>query len=155
MKIRVNRNIDNYRPDVFHGLDFSQTMHALGCVVAGSSAFLFSSLYLHIPQTACFYIAMAFAFPVAAAGFLKIGGMTPVEYLKKRREIRRMPVYFYCPEVLGRRYLPEDKKESTGKDIRENKKPKKGKEKELFLDDAGMPISGKESFQERGRCRQY
>ena len=51
MQIRVNRNIDNYKPDVFHGLDFSQTMHALGTVIAGASAFLFANFYLHLPQT--------------------------------------------------------------------------------------------------------
>lgn len=101
MQIRVNRNIDNYKPDVFHGLDFSQTMHALGTVASGVAAFLFAYFYLHLPQTICFYAAMPFALPVAIAGFLKIDGMTPMEYLRRRKEIRRIPEYFYCPEPLS------------------------------------------------------
>ena len=101
MQIRVNRNIDNYKPDVFHGLDFSQTMHALGTVASGVAAFLFAYFYLHLPQTICFYIAMPFALPVALAGFLKIDGMPPMEYLRRRKEIRRIPEYFYCPEPLS------------------------------------------------------
>ena len=101
MQIRVNRNIDNYKPDVFHGLDFSQTMHALGTVASGVAAFPFAYFYLHLPQTICFYAAMPFALPVAIAGFLKIDGMTPMEYLRRRKEIRRIPEYFYCPEPLS------------------------------------------------------
>ena len=101
MQIRVNRNIDNYKPDVFHGLDFSQTMHALGTVASGVAAFLFAYFYLHLLQTICFYAAMPFALPVAIAGFLKIDGMTPMEYLRRRKEIRRIPEYFYCPEPLS------------------------------------------------------
>ena len=124
MQIRVNRNIDNYKPDVFHGLDFSQTMHALGTVIAGASAFLFANFYLHLPQTICFYIAMPFALPVALAGFLKIDGMPPMEYLRRRKEIRRIPEYFYCPEPLSEFLLEEKQdpdsaadKESTSNEI--------------------------------------
>ena len=149
MKIRVNQNIDNYRPDVFHGLDFSQTMHALGCVIAGSGAFLFSAIYLHLPQTACFYIAMAFAFPVAAAGFVKIGGMTVAEYLKKRREILRMPVYYYCPEALGRDFLLECRKEASEDSGPKNRKAKRRQSERLFLDEMDStsennPVGGEE-----------
>ena len=149
MKIRVNQNIDNYRPDVFHGLDFSQTMHALGCVIAGSGAFLFSAIYLHLPQTACFYIAMAFAFPVAAAGFVKIGGMTVAEYLKKRREILRMPVYYYCPEALGRDFLLECRKEASEDSGPKNRKAKRRQSERLFLDEMNStsednPVGGEE-----------
>ena len=149
MKIRVNQNIDNYRPDVFHGLDFSQTMHALGCVIAGSGAFLFSAIYLHLPQTVCFYIAMAFAFPVAAAGFVKIGGMTVAEYLKKRREILRMPVYYYCPEALGRDFLLECRKEASEDSGPKNRKAKRRQSERLFLDEMNStsednPVGGEE-----------
>ena len=149
MKIRVNQNIDNYRPDVFHGLDFSQTMHALGCVIAGSGAFLFSAIYLHLPQPACFYIAMAFAFPVAAAGFVKIGGMTVAEYLKKRREILRMPVYYYCPEALGRDFLLECRKEASEDSGPKNRKAKRRQSERLFLDEMNStsednPVGGEE-----------
>ena len=148
MKIRVNQNIDNYRPDVFHGLDFSQTMHALGCVIAGSGAFLFAAMCLHLPQTACFYIAMVFAFPVAAAGFEKIGGMTIAEYLKKRKEIFRMPVYYYCPEVLkcdfyqeGRKEMPIERKGKTGR-------AERGSSGRLFLDD--MEADGESGLMKGG-----
>ena len=149
MKIRVNQNIDNYRPDVFHGLDFSQTMHALGCVIAGSGAFLFAAIYLHLPQTVCFYIAMAFAFPVSAAGFVKIGAMTVAEYLKKRREILRMPVYYYCPEALGRDYLLEGRKEASEDSGPKNRKAKRRQSERLFLDEMNStsednPVGGEE-----------
>ena len=147
MKIRVNQNIDNFRPDVFHGLDFSQTMHALGCVIAGSGAFLFSGVYLHIPQTVCFYIAMVFAFPIAAAGFLKIGGMTPPEYIRKRREIRRMPVYYYCPEVLGRQFLMKDKQGAQEDRNHKSGKARRGKAEKVFLDE--MKTTDEDNYQGR------
>lgn len=129
MQIRVNRNIDNYKPDVFHGLDFSQTMHALGTVIAGASAFLFANFYLHLPQTICFYIAMPFALPVALAGFLKIDGMPPMEYLRRRKEIRRVPDYFYCPEPLGEFLLHEKQDPDPAADKKEEKNT------EVFLDE--------------------
>ena len=128
MQIRVNRNIDNYKPDVFHGLDFSQTMHALGTVISGAAAFLFANFYLHLPQTICFYIAMPFALPVAIAGFLKIDGMPPLEYLRRRKEIKRMPDFFYCPEPLCDS-LTEEKQDP------DQLKEKETKAEEVFLDD--------------------
>ena len=127
MLIKVKRNIDNYKPDVFHGLDFSQTMHALGTVISGAAAFLFANFYLHLPQTICFYIAMPFALPVAIAGFYKIDGMSPAAYLRKRREIRRMPVYFYVPEPLSDFFLEEEEPLDQSKE--------KAKEEEVFLGD--------------------
>ena len=130
MQIRVNRNIDNYKPDVFHGLDFSQTMHALGTVASGVAAFLFAYFYLHLPQTICFYAAMPFALPVAIAGFLKIDGMTPMEYLRRRKEIRRIPEYFYCPEPLS-----ESFHEGTGGLDQAGEKTQKDKNTEIFLDE--------------------
>lgn len=130
MQIRVNRNIDNYKPDVFHGLDFSQTMHALGTVASGVAAFLFAHFYLHLPQTICFYAAMPFALPVAIAGFLKIDGMTPMEYLRRRKEIRRIPEYFYCPEPLS-----ESFHEGTGGLDQAGEKTQKDKNTEIFLDE--------------------
>ena len=127
MQIRVNRNIDNYKPDVFHGLDFSQTMHALGTVISGASAFLFANFYLNLPQTVCFYIAMPFALPVALAGFLKIDGMPPMEYLRRRKEIQRMPEYFYCPEPLSDSFLTKAEDDAL-------KKGHEGVNTDAFLD---------------------
>ena len=127
MQIRVNRNIDNYKPDVFHGLDFSQTMHALGTVISGAAAFLFANFYLHLPQTVCFYIAMPFALPVALAGFLKIDGMPPTEYLRRRKEIKRIPEYHYCPEPLGEFFQEEKKVSNRISEITTQKE-------EIFLD---------------------
>ena len=128
MQIRVNRNIDNYKPDVFHGLDFSQSMHALGTVITGASASLVANFYLHLPQTICFYIAMPFALPVALAGFLKIDGMPPMEYLRRRKEIKRMTEYFYCPEPLSD-FLQEEKT------VPSQRMDQETKAEEVFLDD--------------------
>ena len=111
MQIRVNRNIDNYKPDVFHGLDFSQTMHALGTVISGASAFLFANFYLHLPQTICL-----------------IDGMPPMEYLRRRKEIKRMTEYFYCPEPLSD-FLQEEKT------VPSQRMDQETKAEEVFLDD--------------------
>ena len=89
------------------------------------------------------------AFPVAAAGFVKIGGMTVAEYLKKRREILRMPVYYYCPEALGRDFLLECRKEASEDSGPKNRKAKRRQSERLFLDEMNStsennPVGGEE-----------
>ena len=118
-------------------------MHALGTVASGVAAFLFAHFYLHLPQTICFYAAMPFALPVAIAGFLKIDGMTPMEYLRRRKEIRRIPEYFYCPEPLS-----ESFHEGTGGLDQAGEKTQKDKNKQVFI--TGLSASEKEklSFRE-------
>ena len=45
--------------------------------------------------------ALPAVFPIAAAGFLKIHGMTLTQYLKARRNVREHPVYYFKPALIG------------------------------------------------------
>ncbi|MCD7957062.1 MAG: PrgI family protein, partial [Lachnospiraceae bacterium] len=77
------------------------TMCVLTLAVGIGCYFLCNSV-LGLPQTVSLYLVFPAALPFAAAGFLKIDGMPPIEYLKRRREVTQIPLYRYCPMVFER-----------------------------------------------------
>ena len=101
MMIQVNENIDEYREDFYKGLTLRQTLFSGGAVAAGAAAFLFLHIVIGLPQSIALYAALPAVFPIAAAGFLKIHGMTLTQYLKARRNVREHPVYYFKPALIG------------------------------------------------------
>ncbi|MCD7956053.1 MAG: PrgI family protein, partial [Lachnospiraceae bacterium] len=77
------------------------TMCVLTLAVGIGCYFLCNSV-LGLPQTVSLYLVFPAALPFAAAGFLKIDGMPPLEYLKRRREVTQTPLYRYRPMVFER-----------------------------------------------------
>ena len=100
MQIPVNKDLDSYKDDFFKGLTLKQTALSIISVAAGTGTFLFASYVLKLEQSVSFYLALPVVLPIAASGFLRIHGMTPLEYLKKRRSAITRDVYFFIPEVL-------------------------------------------------------
>ena len=100
MKIMVNDNIDEYKDDFYKGLTFRQTLFAGLAVMAGAAAFLIMHIFFGLPQSVALYAALPVVFPIAAAGFLKIHGMTLLEYLKARKAVRECPGYDYKPVMV-------------------------------------------------------
>ena len=101
MMIQVNENIDEYREDFYKGLTLRQTLFSGGAVAAGAAAFMFLHIVIGLPQSIALYAALPAVFPSAAAGFLKIHGMTLTQYLKARRNVREHPVYYFKPALIG------------------------------------------------------
>ena len=100
MMIQVNENIDEYREDFYKGLTLRQTLFAGSAVAVGAAAYLFLNIMIGLPQTAALYAALPVVFPIAAAGFLKIHGMTLSQYLKARKRVKENPVYYFKPQLM-------------------------------------------------------
>ena len=123
MQVPVNKDFDSYKDDFFKGLTLKQTALSIVSVAAGTGTFLFGNYILKLDQTISFYLALPVVLPIAASGFLKLHGMTPFEYLKRRREVIQMDTYYYVPSGL----LPEKPEK--------NPSSFQGKHTVLYLDD--------------------
>ena len=99
LQIPVNKNIDEYKDDFFKGLTLKQTVTSVVALVFGAGMFLGLTMLFGISQTTALYLTFPVVFPIAAIGFLKIDVMTPVTWLKRRRAVRNMPVYFFHPDM--------------------------------------------------------
>ena len=100
MVIYVNKNIDGYKDDFFKGLTFRQTMISAAAVISGACIFLLLYMGLGLPQSLSLYLTLPVVFPIAAAGFLKIHGMSLVEYMRRRHKVRQNDIYLYHPGML-------------------------------------------------------
>ena len=100
MLIPVNKDLDSYRDDFFKGLTLKQTAVCIVSVAAGTGTFLAADVLLGLPQTVSFYLALPVILPLAASGFLKIHGMTPLSYLLKRRAAMKRQMYRFLPDAL-------------------------------------------------------
>ena len=100
MQIPVNKDLDSYRDDFFKGLTLKQTALSVVSIAAGTGAFLFGFYILKLAQSVSFYLALPVVLPIAATGFLRIYGMTPFEYLKKRQYTIRHEKYRFIPDAL-------------------------------------------------------
>ncbi len=135
MMIQVNENIDEYREDFYKGLTLRQTLFSGGAVAAGAAVFLFLNIVIGLPQSIALYAALPAVFPIAAAGFLKIHGMTLAQYLKARRSVREYPVYYYKPaliEMMEKETEAEEKKK-TGRGGGKKLKKERQKKKKIIL----------------------
>jgi len=102
MQIPINKDLDNnYTDDFFRGLSARQTLYSAATIAVGGGMFALFNLVLHIPAEVSIYLSVPFAVPFAAMGFVKIHGVPPDEYLKRMREARRQPMYYFEPELLG------------------------------------------------------
>lgn len=128
MQVPVNKDLDSYKDDFFKGLTLKQTALSIVSVAAGTGTFLFGTYILKLDQTVSFYLALPVVLPIAASGFLRIHGMSPVEYLKRRREATSRDAFYYVPAGL----LPDEPLQKQA--------ASPGKNRTIYLDD----LSGEE-----------
>ena len=121
MQIPVNKDLDSFKDDFFKGLTLKQTALSIVSVAAGTGTLLLSSYVVHLSQSVSFYLALPVVLPIAASGFLRIHGMTPLEYLKRRRGTVSVYTYHFVPELI---MYPE-----------KEEKPKAERAKNVMLDD--------------------
>lgn len=112
MQVPVNKDLDSYKDDFFKGLTLKQTALSIVSVAAGTATFLIGTYLLHLEQSVSFYLALPVVLPIAASGFLNIQGMTPVQYLMKRRNTLSRDTFYFVPCILlpEPADLPEEKK---------------------------------------------
>lgn len=115
MQIPVNKDIDEYKDDFFKGMTLKQTVMCALTLGVGAGCYFLCNGVLGLPQTLSLYLVFPAALPFAAAGFLKIDGLPPLEYLKRRRDVTKRPVYRYRPVVFERMEL---KTETFNEEIR-------------------------------------
>ena len=128
MMIPINKNFDSYKDDFFKGLTMRQTLFTVATAAIVTVSMLVCQMVLHLNSTISFYISFALAFPVIATGFLKIQGMTFVEFIRQQRDARRQPVYFFFPELI---YFQE---KGIGMDGDEEDDRKEAKPKKIFIE---------------------
>lgn len=102
MQIPVNKDIDDYKDDFFKGMTLRQTTMCVLTLAVGIGCYFLCNSVLGLPQTVSLYLVFPAALPFAAVGFLKIDGMPPLEYLKRRREVTQTPLYRYRPMFFER-----------------------------------------------------
>ncbi len=117
MQIPVNKDLDDYKEDFFKGLTLRQTVMAALTVAAGIGAFVLFYFVVRLPQTIALYLIFPFAVPVALAGFMKIDGKTPYEYLKMRLRVTSNPVYTFKPISFSVLEEQENEKAEAGQDV--------------------------------------
>ena len=116
MQIPVNKDLDSYKDDFFKGLTLKQTAISIVCVAAGTLSFLVGSLVFHLSEAVSFYLALPVVLPIAASAFLRIHGMSPPLFLRRRRNVLRCLSYHFVPDVL----LDGEKETSS---LKENARP--------------------------------
>ncbi|MCD7956775.1 MAG: PrgI family protein [Lachnospiraceae bacterium] len=100
MQIPVNKDINEYKDDFFKGMTLKQTVMCALTLGVGAGCYFLCNGMLGLPQTISLYLVFPAALPFAAAGFLKIDGLPPLEYLKRRRAVTKRAVYRYRPLVF-------------------------------------------------------
>ncbi len=134
MQIETNKNIDDYKDDFFKGLTLQQTVAAVAVLISAGGSFAVFYMVLGLPMSISIYAALPFSLPFAAAGFLKIHGISPYVYMKKKRAVQTHPVFVRNPE-----YLQEAvKKQQKDPELQEKRSPEKVllvTEEESFLRD--------------------
>ena len=127
MQVQVNKDLDSYKDDFFKGLTLRQSALSLIAISLGCLTYLFGTYILHLEAAVSFYLALPIVLPIAATGFLKIHGMTPLEYVKRRRGALKREKYVYLPEALLRKEMPREEKAE--------------KREELYLNEIDQEVS--------------
>ncbi len=107
MQIPVNKDLDAYKDDFFKGLTFRQTFFAGLTLISGLTVFSLLYFGLSLNTDLSVLLAMPFSAPFALYGFLRIRGMNPLEYIRRRKFLEDHPVFFFVPEYLEEVLLGE------------------------------------------------
>lgn len=120
MMVPVNPNLDAYKDDFFKGLTMRQTLYAVSAVSVSGLMMSFFLLYLKLNASLAMYMTLPVAFPIIAAGFIRIHGISFGEYLRRKQKVDGQPLFFFQPEMLlwlNIGMSPSDEKTEVKKDI--------------------------------------
>ena len=131
MMVPVNQNIDSYKDDFFKGLTMRQTLFAVAAVVVSGGLLTFFLVYLKINASLAMYLTLPFAFPIIAAGFVRIHGIGLSDYLKRKKKVETQPSFFFQPEMI---FWSNQGLLSSEEEALAPAKEKEGKDRIVFLD---------------------
>lgn len=143
--ITIDENYDELKEDFFKGLTFRQTVYGLLTILVGTCAGLMFGVGFKLPQMAAVYLALLFAVPVAANGFVTVYGMTIFKFYRRYRETKERGAYLYQSEES-----PEADQVFLETVVKETAKPQKEPKKErhpsfCYLDLDGQLMEGGEA----------
>ena len=141
MMVPVNQNIDSYKDDFFKGLTMRQTLFAVAAVAVSGGLLTFFLIYLKMNASLAMYLTLPFAFPIIAAGFVKIHGIGLSDYLKRKKKVQDQPSFFFQPEMIfwsNQGLIPSD--EETDEQV--NKEEEPGKSLKKFYLETEETVSG-------------
>lgn len=127
MNIPINKNIDEYKDDVYKGLSSHQLLFSALTLLLGGTAFLLSSMVFHVPMVLAVMVTIIVAMPLAVIGFMPIYGMSLPEYWRKRKKVISNSTYVYIATLY-------QSTESCSNGDRGRKK-KRQQKKRIYLDD--------------------
>lgn len=140
MNIPINKNIDEYKDDVYKGLSTHQIIYSVAVLGIGVAAFLLVKYYFHVPMILTVMVTAIVTMPVAFIGFMPICRMPVPEYLKKRKKVIENNTFIY--ETISYRCSDPDRKKKTHKKGWFKKKSKA----QVFLDELYL-----DSIDEKGK----
>lgn len=82
IRVRVPREIDEYKEKILFGLSLRQLLGGFIAVVFGIGAFFLCTKVLNLSSNIASYVVMIIASPPLAIGFVRIKGMYFEDYMK-------------------------------------------------------------------------
>lgn len=88
MQIPMSYKVEDYKESVIMGFPLRQSMHIIAAFIIIAAIIAIMSLCFNISVLIAVYAGIPFAAPVIIAGFPDASGMTKIDVIKKKKEIR-------------------------------------------------------------------
>ncbi len=113
MQIPMAYKVESYKESLFMGFPLRQSLHMLAGMVVMAVIITILTVFCHIYIVISMYAALPFAAPIVIAGFPDDSGMTKIDIMLKKREIKACGRLTYgtgLNEELLRRLEKTDKR---------------------------------------------
>lgn len=88
MQIPMAYKVESYKESLFMGFPLRQSLHMLAGMVVMAVIITILTVFGHIYIVISMYAALPFAAPIVIAGFPDDSGMTKIDIMLKKREIK-------------------------------------------------------------------
>lgn len=113
MQIPMAYKVESYKESLFMGFPLRQSLHMIAGIVVMAVIITILTVFCHIYIVISMYAALPFAAPIIIAGFPDDSGMTKIDIMLKKREIKACGRLTYgtgLNEELLRRLEKTDKR---------------------------------------------
>lgn len=113
MQIPMAYKVESYKESLFMGFPLRQSLHMIAGMVVMAVIITILTVFCHIYIVISMYAALPFAAPIVIAGFPDDSGMTKIDIMLKKREIKACGRLTYgtgLNEELLRRLEKTDKR---------------------------------------------
>lgn len=88
MQIPMAYKVESYKESLFMGFPLRQSLHMIAGMVVMAVIITILTVFCHIYIVISMYAALPFAAPIVIAGFPDDSGMTKIDIMLKKREIK-------------------------------------------------------------------